>query len=145
MTAGIYSKERSFFMAQVRFNNRDPIYLQVIDHFRRKLVGDELLLGEELPSRRQIASQFGINPNTVQRAFSEMEEKRWIYTEPNRPSRVTEDPAVIQALKQEYVETAVKEFVASIQTIEITYEQVAKLIADEITKQNEKNGGSQDD
>jgi len=132
-------------MAQVNFNRRDPIYLQVIEYFRRKFVGDELLLGEELPSRRQIASQLGINPNTVQRAFSEMEEKHWIYTEPNRPSRVTENPAVIQALKQEYVQKAVKEFVASIQTIDITYEQVAELIADEIEKQNEKNGGSQDD
>lgn len=129
-------------MAQVNFNSRDPIYLQVIDHFRRKLVGNELGLGEELPSRRQIASQLGINPNTVQRAFSEMEEKCWIYTEPNRSSRVTENPAVIQALKQEYVQKAVKDFVASIQTIDITYEQVAQLIAEEITRQNEKNGGS---
>ena len=132
-------------MAQVNFNSRDPIYLQVIDHFRRKLVGNELGLGEELPSRRQIASQLGINPNTVQRAFSEMEEKCWIYTEPNRPSRVTENPAVIQALKQEYVRKAVKDFVASIQTIDITYKEISELLAEEIEKQSKKNGGTQDD
>lgn len=132
-------------MAQVHFNSRDPIYLQVIDYFRKQLVGDELVLGEELPSRRQIARQLGINPNTVQRAFSEMEEQKWIYTEPNRPSRVTEDPAMIQKLKQEYVEKAVKEFVASIQTINITYEEISELIANEIKKQSNKNGGTQDD
>lgn len=132
-------------MAQVHFNSRDPIYLQVIDYFRKQLVGDELILGEELPSRRQIARQLGINPNTVQRAFSEMEEQKWIYTEPNRPSRVTEDPAMIQNLKQEYVEKAVKEFVASIQTINITYEEISELIANEIKNQSNKNGGTQDD
>ncbi|HLR89220.1 MAG TPA: GntR family transcriptional regulator [Atopostipes sp.] len=132
-------------MAQVHFNSRDPIYLQVIDYFRKQLVGDELILGEELPSRRQIARQLGINPNTVQRAFSEMEEQKWIYTEPNRPSRVTEDPAMIQKLKQEYVEKAVKEFVASIQTINITYEEISELIANEIKNQSNKNGGTQDD
>lgn len=132
-------------MAQVHFNSRDPIYLQVIDYFRKQLVGDELVLGEELPSRRQIARQLGINPNTVQRAFSEMEEQKWIYTEPNRPSRVTEDPAMIQNLKQEYVEKAVKEFVASIQTINITYEEISELIANEIKNQSNKNGGTQDD
>ena len=132
-------------MAQVHFNSRDPIYLQVIDYFRKQLVGDELALGEELPSRRQIARQLGINPNTVQRAFSEMEEQKWIYTEPNRPSRVTENPAMIQKLKQEYVEMAVKEFVASIQTINITYEEISELIANEIQNQSNKNGGIQDD
>lgn len=132
-------------MTQVNFNSRDPIYLQVIDHFRERLVGDELVLGAELPSRRQIARQLGINPNTVQRAFSEMEEQKWIYTEPNRPSRVTEDPAMIQKLKQEYVEKAVKEFVASIQTINITYEEISELIANEIKNQSNKNGGTQDD
>lgn len=137
--------ERSRFMAQVNFNSRDPIYLQVINHFRKQLVGEELILGEELPSRRQIARQLGINPNTVQRTFSEMEEQKWIYTEPNRPSRVTQDPAIIQKLKQEYVENAVKKFVASIQTIDITYKEISELLAEEIEKQSKKNGGTQDD
>lgn len=132
-------------MAHINFNNRDPIYLQVINHFRNRLVADELALGEELPSRREIARQLSINPNTVQRAFSEMEEMNWIYTEPNRPSRVTQDPSVIKRIKQEFVETAVKEFVTSIQTIDITYEEVAKLLADEIERQSNKNGGTQDD
>lgn len=132
-------------MAQAYFNSRDPIYLQVIEYFRKQLVGDALILGEELPSRRQIARQLGINPNTVQRAFSEMEEQKWIHTEPNRPSRVTEDPAVLQRLKQEYVEDAVKEFVASIQTIDITYKEVSELIINEIKNQSNQNGGTQDD
>ncbi len=132
-------------MANINFNNRDPIYLQLIDYFRRMLVSNQLSLGEELQSRRQIARQFNINPNTVQRAFSEMEERRWIYTEPNRPSRVTEDPRMLDNIKQEFVENAVKEFVNSIQMIDITYEEVADLLAKEIESQNKSNGGNQDD
>ena len=132
-------------MANINFNNRDPIYLQLIDYFRRMLVSNQLSLGEELQSRRQIARQFNINPNTVQRAFSEMEENRWIYTEPNRPSRVTEDPRMLDNIKQEFVENAVKEFVNSIQMIDITYEEVADLLAKEIESQNKSNGGNQDD
>lgn len=130
-------------MTNLNFNSRDPIYLQVIDHFRRLLVSDHLSLGEELPSRRQIARQLQINPNTVQRAFSEMEERNWIYTEPNRPSRVTEDLAMIENIKQEFVENAVREFVHSIQTTDITYEEVAELLAKEIESQS--NGGTNDD
>lgn len=132
-------------MAKVNFNNRDPIYLQVINHFRNMLVSGQLAPGEELASRRQIARDLGINPNTVQRAFSEMEEKRWIYTEPNRPSRVTEDLTMIEQIKNEFVEQAVKEFVTSIQTIDITYEEVADLLAQEISSQRNSNGGNKDD
>lgn len=127
-------------MANVQFNKRDPIYLQVIDHFRKMLVSNQLSLDEELPSRREIARKLGINPNTVQRAFSEMEEMGWIYTEPNRPSNITKNPEVIRAIKKAFVESAVKEFVASIQTIDITYEEVTKLLFDEIERQNQKKG-----
>lgn len=127
-------------MANVQFNKRDPIYLQVIDHFRKMLVSNQLSLDEELPSRREIARKLGINPNTVQRAFSEMEEMGWIYTEPNRPSNITKNPEVIRNIKKAFVESAVKEFVASIQTIDITYEEVTKLLFDEIERQNQKKG-----
>lgn len=132
-------------MAKLTFNNRDPIYLQVIDHFRKLLVSEQLQLGDELPSRRQIAQQFGINPNTVQRAFSEMEEQDWIYTEPNRPSRVTQNPEKIKQIKNEFVETAVKEFVRSIQTIDISFEEVTRLILKELNEQKLENGGINND
>lgn len=132
-------------MTQLNLNNRDPIYLQLIDYFKKQLVSDRYRLGEELPSRREIARHFGVNPNTVQRAFSEMEEMKWIYTEPNRPSRVTQDATIIQKIKRKFVEQAVKDFVTSIQTIDITYKEVSELIADEIEKQSKDSGGKKDD
>ncbi len=132
-------------MASILFNSRDPIYLQVIEEFRKRLVSNHFQLGEELPSRREIARQLNINPNTVQRAFSEMEEMNWIFTEPNRPSRVTTDQTVIQQVKREFVERAIEEFVTSIRTIDITYEEVIDLLAKEIETQKRKNGGKVDD
>lgn len=132
-------------MAQMQFNSRDPIYLQVIEYFRNRLVSDQLQPGEELPSRREIARQLNINPNTVQRAFSEMEAMHWIFTEPNRPSRVTSDADVIKKVKREFVEKAIKEFVHSIQTIDIRYEEVIELLAQEFDQQNKENGGNTDD
>lgn len=137
-------------MKNINFNSRDPIYLQVMEYFKTLLVGDHLQLGEELPSRRQIARDLNINPNTVQRAFSEMEEKGWIYTEPNRPSRVTQNPEVVEEIKQNFVYTAIKDFVASIQTIDISYEEVSRLLLDEIQAQEEnrkqrREGGDEND
>ena len=111
----------------MQFNQRDPIYLQLIDYFREMFVSDQLKPGEELPSRREIARQFNINPNTVQRAFSEMEEMSWIYTEPNRPSRVTQNEELLQKIKKDFVRRAVEQFVSSIETIDISIEEVIEL------------------
>ena len=132
-------------MASILFNNRDPIYLQVIEEFRNQLVSDQLCLGEELPSRREIARQLNINPNTVQRAFSEMEALNWIFTEPNRPSRVTSDPMVIRQVKRDFVERAIQEFVTSIRTIDISYQEVVELLENEMNTQKNENGGKADD
>ncbi|HZK47599.1 MAG TPA: GntR family transcriptional regulator [Atopostipes sp.] len=125
----------------IQFNKRDPIYLQLIDYFREKLVSNQIKPGEELPSRREIARKFNINPNTVQRAFSEMEEMSWIYTEPHRPSRVTQDIELIQKIKKDFVRRAVEEFVSSIRTIDISYVEITELVEKEFSKRHYPNGG----
>ena len=125
----------------IQFNKRDPIYLQLIDYFREKLVSNQINPGEELPSRREIARKFNINPNTVQRAFSEMEEMSWIYTEPHRPSRVTQDVELIQKIKKDFVRRAVEEFVSSIRTIDISYDEITELVEKEFSKRHYPNGG----
>ena len=125
----------------IQFNKRDPIYLQLIDYFREKLVSNQIKPGEELPSRREIARKFNINPNTVQRAFSEMEEMSWIYTEPHRPSRVTQDVELIQKIKKDFVRRAVEEFVSSIRTIDISYDEITELVKKEFSKRHYPNGG----
>lgn len=128
----------------MQFNSRDAIYLQVIEEFRKQLVSDKLRLGEELPSRREIARQLNINPNTVQRAFSEMEEMNWVFTEPNRPSRVTADPTIIHQVKREFVERAIHDFVTSIRTIDISYQEAVELLDKGMNTQKKEDGGKTD-
>lgn len=124
----------------MQFNSRDAIYLQVIEEFRKQLVSDKLRLGEELPSRREIARQLNINPNTVQRAFSEMEALNWISTAPNRPSRVTADPTIIHQVKREFVERAIHDFVTSIRTMDISYQEAVELLDKGMNTQKKEDG-----
>lgn len=123
----------------VTFNKRDPIYLQVMQYFKRLIVSGELQPGEEMPSRRQLANQLKINPNTVQRAYSEMEEQRLIYTEPNRPSRITEDPTVLNQLKKEWLNQAVTTFVSAIDPIDIPLDDVVQLIKEKMNVRKKDN------
>lgn len=86
-----------------------------------------------MPSRRQMANQMKINPNTVQRAYSEMEEQRLIFTEPNKPSRITEDPAVLNQLKKEWLNQAIDRFVSAIDPIDMSLEELLPMIQEALS------------
>ena len=120
---------------KLTLNKRDPIYLQVIAYLKQEIISGQLQPGQEIPSRRQLANDLKINPNTVQRAYSEMEAEQLIYTEPNRPSKVTEDPNTLKNLRNEWFNHAVKDFVVAIKTVDISIEEVTDMIKTEMNKQ----------
>ncbi|MEN2768824.1 GntR family transcriptional regulator [Ornithinibacillus xuwenensis] len=112
----------------VKFNNRDPVYIQVIQHFKEQIATGVFEPGQEIPSRRELANRLKINPNTAQRAYKEMEEQGLIYTERNLPSRITKDEAVIKVVREELIVEAVNSFIASVQSINIPLDEVLDLV-----------------
>ena len=91
----------------VKFNNRDPVYVQVIQHFKEQIAKGYFEPGQEIPSRRELANQLKINPNTAQRAYKEMEEQGLIFTEGNLPSRITKDEQMLKMVREELIVEAV--------------------------------------
>lgn len=130
-------------MTKFEFNSRDPIYLQLIAYFKREIVAGNITPGQEFPSRRQIARDFNINPNTVQRALHEMEEKDWIFTEANRPSRLSERTEIVQQIKDDFLQKTVDDFVDSIKTLDPDEETVLSIIRASFKRK--ENGGNNDD
>lgn len=124
-------------MKRTDFDSRIPIYQQVIDYIEELIVGKDLRPGQELPSRREFARILNINPNTVQRAFSEMEKNKWLYTDAGRPSRLTEDTQVLQTIRMNWINRALKEFVDALETVDLSAEEAQKLI--QIEMQNRKD------
>src|SRR5690625_3007862 len=104
---------------QFELDNRAPVYVQVIQYFKQQIASGEIKMGEEIPSRRELARLLKINPNTVQRAYREMEEAGLIYTDGNLPSKVTMDSEIIQRTRNELLTNAVNEFIRSVQPIQI--------------------------
>ena len=70
----------------VTLNYRDgrPIYSQIVDGLRQQITAGILQPGDRLPSVRELASQLAINPNTIQRAYRELEMEGWIATVPGK-------------------------------------------------------------
>lgn len=112
----------------IQFNNRDPVYVQVVRHFKNQIAKGFLEPGQAIPSRRELANQLKINPNTAQRAYKEMEEEGLIKTEKNQPSRVTSDETVLQNLRDELIVQAVDEFVTSVKSINVSLDDALNLV-----------------
>ena len=79
-------------VSTVNINYRDPrpIYEQVRDGLRTLIVSGALAGGEKLPSVRELAGQLAINPNTIQRAYRELEQEGYLYSVPGKGSFAAE-------------------------------------------------------
>ncbi len=83
------------------FNNSVPIYLQLIEGLKMKIVSGVMKPGEKIASVRDLAEEAGVNPNTMQRALSELERDSLIFSVRTSGRYVTEDNEMIQQMKKE--------------------------------------------
>ncbi len=112
----------------VSFNNRDPLYLQVVRYFKEQIATGRLQAGQIIPSRRELGNQLKINPNTAQRAYKEMEEQLLIVTEGNSPSRITSDAKILRTIRAELLADAVEAFILSVHNIDVSLDELQELL-----------------
>lgn len=124
----------------VNFNNRDPVYVQVVRNFKEKIAIGELMPGEEIPSRRELANLLKINPNTAQRAYKEMEEQGLIHTERNHPSKITTDAKILGMVREELLVEAVDTFVTSVRSINVPVDELLNLVRTKYTETDDDKG-----
>ncbi|MGL4521381.1 MAG: GntR family transcriptional regulator [Bacilli bacterium] len=110
------------------FNDREPIYLQIIRTFKRKIVNGDYKPGEPIPSRRELATLWKVNANTVQRAYKEMEESGVIQTDRNVPSVITLNKTVLDGIREELIREAVSQFVESLAHIAVPKNEALQLV-----------------
>lgn len=99
------------------FQDHLPIYAQLMDTLKRRIITGRYLPGEKLPSVRELAAEAGINPNTVQRAFSELEREGLIYTQRATGKYVTENADEIKSARQALAKTQVAELLSNMQSL----------------------------
>ena len=95
---------------ELTFENSIPIYIQLLEYMKIYLISGVFKCGEKLPSVREFATTFKVNPNTMQKALAELESMNLIYTERTNGKYVTKDQKVIDKLKDEYAITLAKSY-----------------------------------
>ena len=93
---------------ELTFDNNVPIYIQLLEYMKIYLISGVFKCGEKLPSVREFANSFKVNPNTMQKALAELEDMNLIYTERTNGKYVTNDAKVIEKLKDDYAITLAK-------------------------------------
>ena len=96
------------------FTSTKPVYIQIAERITASVISGEYKAGEQIPSVRQLALEAAVNPNTVQHAFSELENKGIIVSRGTLGRFVTEDTAVIELCRQKQAEQAVDSFIKKI-------------------------------
>lgn len=96
----------------MNFNSAVPIYLQLMDDIKLRIVSGQLKPGEKMDSVRDLAMQYAVNPNTMQKALSELERENLLFSQRTSGRFVTIDEADIATLRQnmasEHVETLIE-------------------------------------
>lgn len=106
------------------FDNNTPIYVQVLNYIKTDIISGNIKSGDKLPSVREYASMFKVNPNTMQKALIELENLGLIYTERTNGKYVTTDNKVIEKNRKEYANNIVKNYFDNMKKIGI-YEKEA--------------------
>ena len=94
-----------------------PIYMQIMQKVREAVAAGELAPGARVASVREMASEFAVNPNTMQRALNELERESLLVSERTSGRFVTKDTAQIDALRRQLAEEAAARFRREMETL----------------------------
>lgn len=105
-----------------------PIYLQMIRHVKEGLAAGKIADGDELPSRRIVSATLAVNPNTVQKAYRQLEEEGLIQSRPGAGSHITAAPAQVEEIRRELFRREVQETVTAMKRMGLGREEAVELL-----------------
>jgi len=114
------------------FTSDRAVYFQIAERIVSSILAEKYVPGEQLPTVRQLALEAAVNPNTVQRAFSELENDGIIVSRGTLGRFVTEDEEVIRTCRDKQAKQMTENYVHSMQKLSLTKEQVIAMI-EEVT------------
>ena len=114
----------------LRFHDRAPVYQQVAEHLKRQILLGTVQDGDPMPSRRELAAQTGINPNTAQKAYHLMMEEGYVRTEGHNGSTVRLTPELYAWIEDQMTRGLVQQFVEDARANHLSYKKVIGLISE---------------
>lgn len=128
-------------MFELDVRSRKPIYEQLMNQMKDLIIMEVLKENERLPSVRALAQELTINPNTIQKAFKQLEMEGFIYTLPGKGSFVSPPNEMRNTLKQEKIKNELAKIVREALFMGISLQEINQIVK----RTNEGIGGSNND
>lgn len=110
------------------FNDERPIYLQLMEQIQLRIVSGIYKVGEKLPSVREMASDASVNPNTMQKALTELERTGLVYSQRTSGRFITEDSNMIKDIRNGLAREQIEKFLYNMEKIGYTKQETIELI-----------------
>lgn len=115
---------------KMEFDDKLPIYIQIMNYIKKKIVSGEINGGDKLPSVRELSSELKVNPNTVQRTYQELERENLVFTQRGMGTFVIEDTEIIKNLKKSMALDIVNNFISEMKELGFEYKEIVEIILD---------------
>ena len=125
-----------------KFTGDRPVYQQIMALIRGAILKGELPPGGKVPSVRDLAAEAQVNPNTMQRALTELERDGLVFSQRTAGRFVTEDKTMIEQAKRGLAERHIKMFLAAMLRLGYQPEEIVTLLQQETSEEGSANGGS---
>ena len=109
-------------------DSQRPIYLQIVERIQYDIVSGRYKPGERLPSVRDLALEASVNPNTMQKALSELEQGQLVYSQRTSGRFVTEDLSLIQSVREELAKYQIRDLIMRMKKLGFQKDGILKLI-----------------
>ena len=110
----------------IDFKPNKPIYKQLMDLITGEIVREDLAAGDKLPSVREYAIVVGVNANTIQRVYQELESLKIVETKRGQGTFVTEDKKRLNRLREDLKSTLIKEFIENMKSMGFQLDDMIK-------------------
>ena len=119
-----------------QYASNTPIYLQLVDQFKHRIISGELAVGSKLDSVRDLASSFEVNPNTMQRALAELERDNLVYAERTSGRFITQDKELIVKMREELAQEIIETFIQQMKSIGFSDKEAIDLFQKKVSERS---------
>ena len=109
-------------------NSDRPIYTQILEKIQMRIISGIYQPGDRLPSVRELAAEANVNPNTMQKAFAELERSGLILTQRNSGRTVTEDTSMIKQVQTQVALSQVQSFFQTMMELGFNKEEILAFV-----------------
>jgi GntR family transcriptional regulator len=121
------------------FESTKPIYLQIMELIKKEIATGKLPPGSQMASVRELAMQYQVNPNTVQRALSELEREGLVKSDRTIGRFINDQGEMVKTLKNQMIEEVIEDFIKKTSELNIEENEICSLIENYLSREERKD------